>query len=110
MKRKYSKKEIYDMLWEKSKVCGICGEELDREWKQYQEWRKNPKSQKRTSINLDLDHKIPKSKLNKGDWLGYICNLQLTHKSCNNIKGNNYENKRRNIKNDQKRIRRLPME
>jgi len=89
MNRRYSKKDIYELLWERSKLCGICGEELDQEWKQYQEWRKNPKLHKRTNINLDIDHKIPKSKLSRGDWLRYISNLQLTHKSCNNKKANN---------------------
>jgi 5-methylcytosine-specific restriction endonuclease McrA len=87
MKRGYSKKEIYDLLWQRSKVCGICGKDLSQEWKQYQEWRKNSRLYKRSEINLDIDHKIPKSKLSRGDWLRYICNLQLTHKICNNKKG-----------------------
>jgi 5-methylcytosine-specific restriction endonuclease McrA len=82
--------DIYIKLSKKGLVCGICGDSLEKEWKEYLEWRGNPKSHKRTKINLNIDHIIPADYFRgsmrkiKND----ISNLQLSHKDCNNKKGN----------------------
>lgn len=76
-------------------VCGICGGSLCLE---YHRWvlrkcliRHRGKNKiKRKSINMDIDHIIPR-KFAKGEhpFLNRE-NLQLTHRNCNNKKGCSY--------------------
>lgn len=87
------KKQLLNNLLEQSDVCGICGQSLLKEKYELEEYRKilklgsggykDFKRIRRKHINLNIDHKVPKSK--GGTW--DIENVHLTHKTCNTIKG-----------------------
>lgn len=85
--------ELYDkLIKEQDYKCGICGGSLEEAFKEYEKWKGEKgmrKSKKRITIDIDCDHKIPKSKLRGIWWRNDPINLQLTHKTCNNKKGNN---------------------
>ena len=77
-------------------VCQLCGESLDEELRRYERWARG-EGLKRTSINMNIDHIVPRS-VYKHLELGEkpyenLANLQLTHYSCNIKKGNSYDEK-----------------
>jgi 5-methylcytosine-specific restriction endonuclease McrA len=86
------REEKYHKLIElQNYICGLCGGSLKKEWEDYVKWRsltRNERHIKRAFANIDIDHKIPKSKLRGIWWKNELINLQLTHKTCNNKKGN----------------------
>ena len=82
-----SRHAVYQILAEKDLRCAICELSLEKEWEELQQWKKNPKSIKRTSINIDLDHIVPKRLIKDQKWKNGLENLQLTHRTCNNRKG-----------------------
>ena len=80
-----TKQQLYDKLIERDGlICGICDDTLTKEWILLNEWRAKKKP-KRTSINIDIDHKIPYSKTGGHRW-GDINNLRVVYRSCNNKK------------------------
>lgn len=92
------KRELYEELKKRDGlVCGICGKSLVEEWEKYQVWLSNGRSKriKRKACEITIDHIFPKSKIRKmpefkykrGWWYADISNLQLSHWSCNNKKG-----------------------
>ena len=93
-KPKLTRAQLYQAVMERSGlVCGICGESLEDEWLELLLWREH-KHTKRTRIDIDLEHVIPKSKIQYEDnWWSDLNNLQLTHRSCNKKKGDNMPNK-----------------
>lgn len=79
---------IYDALYARDgAVCGICGGSLELEWDMYLRWRATPKDYKRIQINIDVDHKEAKSKRDEHWWRNDHSNLQLSHRTCNQAKG-----------------------
>ena len=87
-----SKHKILNKLKERDGLtCGICGKSLEKEWRLYEKWREEPRLFKRTKINIDIDHIIPKSFDKNKHWWEDLSNLQLTHISCNKEKGNLYQ-------------------
>lgn len=93
MKRKSFKATIRERLMKHTKVCGLCGENIEKEiWKMncfidYQRRRGRGEDlgkikYRRKAINMSIDHKTPKSK--GGTW--EMANLHLVHKHCNNRK------------------------
>ena len=68
---KSERRHIKHELWEKSKLCGICGKQL-------------PGIKRST-----LDHIVPLGKGGNDEKK----NLQLTHWKCNNVKGDDYDEK-----------------
>jgi 5-methylcytosine-specific restriction endonuclease McrA len=84
-------------------ICGICKDSIEEDIKMFREYLKlqaEIKRQKRELqkkvidfrkrfIHIDIDHIIPRSKSGANDKTNY----QVTHKKCNNKKGNSYENK-----------------
>jgi len=92
-----AKTETYFFLKERDGLkCGICKKSLTKEWAEYQEWMDSVKFHKRSSfarkkINLNIDHKIPRSRLKNKEYYKYMANLQLAHKTCNTEKGSDNE-------------------
>ena len=66
---KADRREIKRELWQKSKLCGICGKQL-------------PSREAST-----IDHIMPISLGGTDE----ISNLQLAHSKCNNVKGNTWQ-------------------
>lgn len=79
------KQSLYDFLFLMNGSCGICKKSLSTEYKELLRWRKEH-HKKRTKIDIDIDHIIPKRLLS---YKGYMDtkNLQLTHRTCNLKKG-----------------------
>lgn len=75
-------------------MCGICGESLEPEYKQWLDWKAYGRMAgrpKRTKINISIDHIKPKSKMREPGLFEKrweLENLQLAHITCNNKKGN----------------------
>lgn len=86
----YGTKEYIATHWKNADgaVCGICGVSLETELAILKEWRERTVKHKRTKINIDIDHVIPRSSLRGVEWRNNIENLQLAHHSCNVRKGN----------------------
>lgn len=91
-------KSFKPKLWEQlvsssNGICPLCKKHLDlKMYKLYMKLKKLERNSKKKSyrgmrkkIDLSIDHIKPKSK--GGTW--DIENLQLTHKRCNSLKGNN---------------------
>ena len=73
-------------------ICNICKNSLKKEWEEYIQWWNDGHTGrygKRTNINLDVDHILPRSKGGGAMNIDNIDNLALTHISCNSDKGNN---------------------
>lgn len=87
--------KLYIKLKEqKGLICGICKQSVEKEFEQLLLWfdvtfhnRTGLPRKKRTSINLDIDHIIPKSKGPPPLDSTNIANLQLSHRTCNRSKG-----------------------
>lgn len=78
-----NKKElIRKLILRDGKNCYLCKESMILEINQYAKWVDTGLG-KRNKINLNVDHVIPFS-ISKSNQLG---NLRLTHKTCNNLKG-----------------------
>lgn len=90
--QKVKKVDLYHHLYQRDEGrCGICRESVKEEFLEYLDWRATiAKGQrtlkKRTKINIDIDHKYPKSKIKGVGWWSDITNLQLAHRTCNQAK------------------------
>lgn len=94
MAEKLKKKDLYERLIEDSDgICPICKKHLDlKMYKLYLRIKKLEQHKKKKSyrgmrkkIDLTIDHKKPVSKGGTWDYE----NLQLAHRLCNSLKGNN---------------------
>lgn len=82
-----TKTQIYEKLLKKQGyICPLCGLSLEMDYNFLLLW-KLYKKLKRTCINIDIDHKIPKSIIRDAKWKNYLSNLQVTHIICNKRKG-----------------------
>lgn len=82
-------RQIIKLSKRQSKNCPLCGVDLSKEFVElylYYKSKENNEKQptKRHSININVDHVIPKSKGGKTN----ITNCQLAHATCNTKKGN----------------------
>ena len=76
-------------LYEKQKgLCALCNKSIEREFKLFSYWIwsvfLHGKLIKRKECNLNIDHIIPRSLGGKDN----NSNIQLTHITCNTMKGN----------------------
>lgn len=89
--------KITELYNKQNKLCKLCGLSLENEYGQLTRWLEQVKYNnthpenpvkirpKRTKIDIDIDHVIPKSKNGSND----LDNLSVTHIHCNKSKGNN---------------------
>lgn len=87
--------EINKLLSSREWVCALCSGDLSWQVWELKRFYDTPKGEKpfkkRTLINIDMDHVIPRTY----GGVTEMFNLQLTHKTCNSQKGHKLNPKMR---------------